>query len=96
MSCLISSRRLAHRFIARGEHNDADERVDERPVGVHAPAFEYDAEVCGVPGEEHVHAAFHAGHVHVPAAAMIHVIVAAVGHAVVHVGVVHGGGFGSK
>lgn len=79
----ISSGGVSYGFVARGEDYDAEEGDDQGPEIGDSPAFEDDAEVLGVPGEEHVHVAH--GHRHVVAGMV------AVAHvSVVHVGVIHG------
>lgn len=52
--CFVPSRHLAHRFVARREQDNGYEGEDERSGAVDVPAIEYDAEISGIPSEQHL------------------------------------------
>ena len=45
---------MSEEFVGHAEEDDAEEGQEERPGAVDVPPGENDAEVFGVPGEEHV------------------------------------------
>lgn len=85
LSLLIFPGGFSDGFITSGKGYDSEKGEDQGPEIGDSPAFEYDAEIVGFPGEEHVHRThwLHSGHVVSAVVAVAHV-------AVVHVGVIHG------
>lgn len=51
---LVPPRRLPHEFVTSCERYDGQERPDQGECVVDVPAAEYDAQVLGGPGEEHL------------------------------------------
>lgn len=51
---VVSSARFADGFVARCHEHDGKEAEDQRAGAVNVPAFKDDAEVCGVPREQHL------------------------------------------
>ena len=45
---------MTEEFVGHAEEDDAEEGEEERPGAADVPPWENDAEVFGVPGEEHV------------------------------------------
>ena len=45
---------MTEEFVGHAEEDDAEEGEEERPRAADVPPWEDDAEVFGVPGEEHV------------------------------------------
>ncbi len=54
MGLLVAAAQLAHELVASGEGGDGEEGEKEREGGVDVPLTEDDAEVGGVPCEEHL------------------------------------------
>ena len=54
MGLLIATAHLAHELVTGGQAGDGDEGEDEGKGGVDVPLAEDDAEVGGVPCEEHL------------------------------------------
>lgn len=50
----VAPRQLADRFVPGRQSDDAQERDDQGKGAGYAPAGEDDAEICRVPGEEHL------------------------------------------
>lgn len=50
----VSSGQRAERLVAHRQKNDGQERKDEAGRGADVPLPEHDAQVVGVPGEEHL------------------------------------------
>lgn len=102
----VLARESSEGLVAHGEKNDGEERRNETWCGADVPLAKDDAEVVGVPGEEHLrggsvlaarysarerNARRHQGSfAYAHAAHVVHAAVAAVA-AVVHIAVSHGG-----
>lgn len=52
--CLVVAGHGAQSLVSHADENDCDERQDERGVGADVPLAEDDAEIGGVPCEEHL------------------------------------------
>lgn len=103
MSLLVTTRGFTYGLVAGGQCHDGDERYDKRPEACDAPSAEDDAEVVGVPCEQHLRSFCQtcsrrrrgrrgdAAYVHaahgVVTVTHVHVAVTHVG--MVHVGMVH-------
>lgn len=50
----VLSRERSNGFVAGSQSNDAEEGEDQSGIRLDVPPTEYNAEVCCVPGEEHL------------------------------------------
>lgn len=51
---LVPSARAPYSFVCGGQRDDGEEREQQPRCAADVPPFEHDAEVCRVPGEEHL------------------------------------------